>query len=77
MVEITAHRWKEGRLQLKIIWNTEENTWEEFSDLKEDKPRLTAQYIIDKNVTRSKRGPDRNFQWAKKTLRDLERANRR
>ena len=77
VVEIIAHRWKEGRLQLKIIWNTEENTWEEFRDLKEDKPRLTAQYIIDKNVTRSKRGPDRNFQWAKKTLRDLERANRR
>ena len=26
VVKIIAHRWKEGRLQLKITWNTEETT---------------------------------------------------
>ena len=77
VVEIRAHRWKEGQLQFEILWNTEETTWEEFRDLKEDKPRLAAKYIIDNNIKRSKRGLDRNFQWAKKTLRDLERATRR
>ena len=38
VVEIRAHRWKEGRLQFEILWNTEETSWEEFRDLKEDKP---------------------------------------
>ena len=80
VMEILAHRWKEGRLQLEVLWNTEEKTWEEFRDIKLDKPRLTAQYIIDNKPSRKSkgsRGPDRNYQWAKKTLRDLERAIRR
>ena len=27
VVEVIAHRLKEGQLQLKITWNTKENTW--------------------------------------------------
>ena len=80
VVEIIAHRWEAGRLQLQVSWNTEEMTWEDFRDLKLDKPRLTAQYIFDNEHTiqkSSSRSPDRNHQWARKTLRDLERANRR
>jgi hypothetical protein len=44
--------------------------------MKEDHPQTTAKYIVDQNVTRSKR-VDRNIQWAKKTLRDISRTVRR
>jgi hypothetical protein len=37
---------------------------------------MTAQYIVDNNVTRSKR-VDWNVRWRKKTLRDISRAVRR
>ena len=45
--------------------------------MKLDHPRMTAQYIVSNNVTRSRRSGDRDLQWAKKTLRDLDRAMRR
>jgi hypothetical protein len=41
--------------------------------MKKDHPRLTAQYIVDKNMTRSQQS-DRNLQWAKHTLCNLQRA---
>jgi hypothetical protein len=53
VVAILNHDWYQGQLKLKVKWNTEEATWERFHDMKEDHPRLTAQYIVDKNVTRS------------------------
>jgi hypothetical protein len=37
---------------------------------------MTGKYIVDQNVTRSKR-VDRNIQWAKTTLRDISRTVRR
>ena len=45
--------------------------------MRADHPAMTAQYIVAHNVTRSKRGGDRNLQWAKKTVRDLDRAYKR
>lgn len=76
-VEIKGHRWQKGLLQLDVYWNTEERSWEDFKNLKEDKPRMLAAYLVHNNVTRSKSGRDANLQWARKTLRDLDRAARR
>ena len=45
--------------------------------MKEDYPGLTAQYMVENKVCRSKRGGDRVLQWAKKVLRDLDHAVRR
>ena len=45
--------------------------------MSEDYPRMTAQYIVGNKVSRSKRGGDRVLQWAKKVVRDLDRAVRR
>jgi hypothetical protein len=39
---------------------------------------MTADYIVQNSVTRSNReGSDRTIQWAKKTVRDVQRASRR
>ena len=45
--------------------------------MREDYPRLTARYIVGNKVSQSKRGGDRVLQWAKKFVRDLDRAVRR
>jgi hypothetical protein len=76
VVSISGHSWHAGQLKLGIQWSLEEKTWESFREMKEDHPQLTAKYIVDENVTRSKR-VDRNMQWAKKTLRDISRTVRR
>jgi hypothetical protein len=76
IVGIKGHSWFAGQLKLEVSWSTEEQSWETLADLKADHPKLTANYLIDNNVTRSKRS-DRNLQWAKKTIRDLDRAVRR
>ena len=72
---ICGHCWKAGQLELKVNWDTEEVSWEAFNDLKVDHPNMTAAYIVENNVTRSNRS-DRTLQWAKKTVRDIERAVR-
>jgi hypothetical protein len=75
---IDAHRWQSGQLQLRVLWDTGEPSWESFRLMKVDHPQTTAAYIYDNKVTRSKRdGVDRNLQWAQKTLRDIRRAARR
>ncbi len=62
---------------MKVEWNTEQSSWEELSDMKEDYPQMTARYLVDAKVTsRSKRG-DRIQAWATKTLRDISRTTRR
>ncbi len=76
VVSISGHSWHAGQLKLGIIWSSEEKTWESFRDMKEDHPQKTAQYMVDQNVTRSKR-VDRNLQWPKKALRDISRTVRR
>jgi hypothetical protein len=75
---IEAHRWKSGQLQFRVIWNTEQPSWEDYRLLKVDHPQMTARYIVANYVTRSTRhGADRTLQWASKTLRDIKRAIRR
>lgn len=76
-VRIMAHEWRNAVLHFKIVWSDESTTWESILDMKEDYPRVTAQYIIDNNVKRSRRGRDDVQTWAKKTLRDCNRAIRR
>ena len=73
--EIVGHKWKDGELRLKVRWPTEETTYERVRDSKLDYPRLTAKYIVKNEVKRGDR--DRNYSWATKTVRDLERAVRR
>ena len=78
ITRIDSHRWKSGQLQFRVLWDTEQSSWEDYRLLKIDHPLMTAKYVVDNNVTRSSReGTDRTLQWAKKTLRDVRRAIRR
>ena len=77
MSGIIAHDWRMGQLTLKVRWSSGDTTWKKIVDLKEDYPRKIAQYIVKNNVTWKKRGVDRSLQWAKKTVRDIDRAARR
>ena len=77
VVQVITHDWRFGNLYLKIKWDTDQTTWESVKDMQADHPAMTAQYLVANNVTRSKRGGDRNLQWAKKTVRDLDRACKR
>ena len=75
MLSIASHLWKYGQLQFKIIWNTNDYTWESFPDIKEDHPLATANYMVCNNVTRKKsRDPD--LKWAKHTIRDIRQTIR-
>ena len=74
---ILAHDWRMGQLTLKVQWSSGDTTWETFRNLKEDYPRITAQYIVQHNVTRKRSRGDRDLQWAKKVVRDMDRAIRR
>ena len=73
---IVEHRWVLGQLKMKVMWSTDQTVWEDFRDMKEDHPMMTATYIIDNNVNRLKRN-NRSLAWAKKTIRDKNRATRR
>jgi hypothetical protein len=71
VTRIIGHNWFEGLLKLKVEWDSEQRTWEDLRDLKEDFPRITANYILQENVSRSKRS-DQTQSWAKKVIRDLK-----
>ena len=45
--------------------------------MKQDYPRLTAQYIVGNYTFQSKHGIDGILQWFKKTVKDLDRSVRR
>jgi hypothetical protein len=76
VTRIIGHNWFEGRLKFKVEWESEQTTWENLRDLKEDHPRMVASYILKENVSRSKRS-DRTQSWTKKVIRDLRRSARR
>ena len=44
--------------------------------MQEDCTKLTVDYIVDNNVSRSRRGRDPTLKWAKKVQRDFARAIR-
>ena len=77
MEEIVGHDWRNGQVHFRCRWSGGDVTWESLRDMKEDYPRLTAQYMVENKVSRSKRGGDRVLQWAKKVLRDMDRVVRR
>jgi len=56
--EIIGHQWKIGQLHLKVRWSDGTTTIEPLKDMREDYPRISAQYIVANNVSRSKRGGD-------------------
>ena len=64
-------------MHFKVKWSGGDNSLEHLKDMREDYPRITAQYIVRNKVSRSKRGGDRVLQWAKKIVRDLTRSVRR
>ena len=72
VMRIDSHRWNSGQLQFRVHWSTEQPICEDFRLLKVDNPLLTAEYIVENNVTTSTRkGADRTIQWAKKTVQDV------
>ena len=75
--DIVGHDWKLGLLTFKVEWSDNSTSWESLKEMKEDYPRITDQYIVGNKVSRSNRGVDRVLQWAKKVVRDLDRAVRR
>ena len=75
--EILGHDFKHGVLRFKIQWNNGDTSWESLRDMKQDYPRLTAQYLVGNYTCRSSHGVDRILKWAKNTVRDLDRAVRR
>ena len=77
MEEIVGHDWRNGQVHFRCRWSGGDVTWESLRDMKEDYPRLTAQYMVENKISWSKRGGDRALQWAKKVLRDLDCAVRR
>mgnify|MGYP003328962024 CR=1 FL=1 len=72
MAEIIAHDWRLGQAHFKVRWSGGDTSWEHLKDMHEDYPRLTAQYIVGNKVSRSNRGGDQVFQWARKVVRDLD-----
>ena len=77
VIKIVQHDWKFGHLHLKVLWSSGQTSWEQLKDMREDHPKITARYIVQNKVSRSKRGGDRVLQWAKKVEKDMERAIRR
>ena len=74
---IIGHEWREGMLKLKAQWDHDNTTIEDLQDFKEDHPRMVATYITTHDCSRRKNGRrDLNLSWAKKPLRDCERAVR-
>ena len=74
MKGIIKHDWKLGLLYFRVDWKSSDITWESMKEMQEEYPRMTDQYIVGNKVSRSKRGGERVLQWAKKVVRDLDRA---
>lgn len=78
VIGIVTHEWRAGFLHFKVQWSDDSTSWESIHDMKQDAPRITAEYIVDNNVSRSReRGRDLVLKWAKKVVRDCGRAIRR
>ena len=55
---IVVHDWKLRQAHFKIEWSSSDTTWGYLKDMREDYPRLTAQYILGNKISWSKRGSD-------------------
>ena len=77
-IEINGYRWKDGCLQLRFLFSSEDIQWVSIRDAKMDYPQQTATFIRDHYKSRSNNGQrDRICSWAKKVLRDIDRAVKR
>ena len=77
-IEINGYRWKDGCLQLRFLFSSEDIQWVSIRDAKMDYPQQTATFIRDHYKSRSNNGQrDRICSRAKKVLRDIDRAVRR
>ena len=45
--EILTYNWFKENLKLKVLWETEQISWEDLEDMKEDYPQLTARFILE------------------------------
>jgi hypothetical protein len=52
LTSVVDHRSRNGQLQLKCLWATEEYTWEHIKVMKEDYPLRTAQYIVNNYISK-------------------------
>ena len=63
-------------MHFKVLWIDYSTSWEVFTNLKEDAPKIAAQYIAEKEVKQLIYGGDYIFQWAKQILHYMKRAVR-
>jgi len=70
---IVGHRKnRKGVPALKILWSTNEETWEPFEVIRQDAPLLTAEYVINNNLMVPYKP-----QWAKNLLHEYSLTQRR
>ena len=60
------HVYKLGLPCFKVKWGSRETTLESLRNMQEDCTKLTADYIVANNVSRSRRGRVPALKWAKK-----------
>ena len=77
IVDILAHRCKEGWLLLAVVNQYGLKTEEAFRDPKEDHQQITANYIVKKVKPLSKNILDHDISWIKKMFKNITRAVRR
>ena len=71
---IVAHQPVDGGLQFSVQFSSGKVETFNYCNMQMDYPALTAQYILENNVTRRATGKRDTVQaWARKTLCDLER----
>ena len=58
---ITGHEWKFGNLYLRIKWDTGQETLKPLINMNLDHPVMTARYILEYQVSRTKRGGCRDL----------------
>jgi len=76
---IVGHRWDGTALQLEVAWKTEEKSWEDWKNVREDYPYETAIYLRDHKVGSANGtysgGPHQR--WSRSFLRKSRRVLRR
>ena len=73
MTEIVLHVYKLGLPYFKVKWSSGEITLEWLRDMQENCTKLSVDYIVANNVSRSRHGCDPTIQWAKKVQCDFTR----
>ena len=72
---IVGHDEYEGCLRLKVLWDTGEHSWMAQVDMKDDYPKMLAEYVLGKQF-QSASGA-KCLSWATRALRAIKRAEAR